>query len=637
MSSIEKRLRDELGELASWLIDKRAESSSVGQAVSGSDSIPKLDLDADTVRPGGRSRLFRVAAALLLIVGIVSVGRLLSEDPPPVVTVPTDPATQTPTTSAPPTTTVDGTATEDVDDSTGAPLTATEDVDDSATADDQLDESSGEQIVSEVELDLPLRGPFEGPVFGEWHRAPELFPWGAGFLQIGFLNTGEDFPAEINLFAQISGDGLNWEQPFKLNLPQQHFNSIRANYGSLVRVSWPFIESNGEHLVVLSRSSDQNLGDGETGDELSGGSGSVPVSEHFEQRVFVSVTDDLEDWDNYEHTLQLSDGIHESLTVDIVEEDLIVSKNGWMFQISTSTYMDVHSLVSANIQGYSRWIRREEANEDGLIVELEVKDPNSEYVVSYERLFSWEELGTTLDLYKEHGLLSNKAVPISRRSGSVLVAEWGEGAILAGLPSVADICCQIVATDAGYVGLSVILPSGVSPIPSRPGDLVYSPDGVTWHVMESPADEGIKKPNCVSSMWTPSIHAVEGGVVLHGREQHGTSSEDCEFSLLGRDLIWVGDDRGSNWKLQEISEGSFHKAEVPRGTTGRGVLLASVIPIPRGDDYEHLYQGTIVSSDGINWVTFGEETDPVPTSVAFNGNVALRIDGAGNAYRYELP
>ena len=87
MSSIEKRLRDELGELASWLIDKRAESSSVEQADSGSDSIPRgsgidsiprLDLDADTVRPGGRGRLFRVAAVLLLIVGLVGASGLLS-------------------------------------------------------------------------------------------------------------------------------------------------------------------------------------------------------------------------------------------------------------------------------------------------------------------------------------------------------------------------------------------------------------------------------------------------------------------------------------------------------------------------------------------------------------------------------
>ena len=109
MSSIEKRMRDELGELASWLIDRRTESNSVEQADSGSDSIPRdsgsdsiprdsgadsiprLDLDADTVRPGGRNRLFRVAAVLLLIVGVISASRLLSENVPSVVTAPSRP------------------------------------------------------------------------------------------------------------------------------------------------------------------------------------------------------------------------------------------------------------------------------------------------------------------------------------------------------------------------------------------------------------------------------------------------------------------------------------------------------------------------------------------------------------------
>ena len=132
-------------------------------------------------------------------------------------------------------------------------------------------------------------------------------------------------------------------------------------------------------------------------------------------------------------------------------------------------FSHVHSVVSASLPEYSRWIRWdrwEEVHQDGLLVELEVKAPNSENVVSYERLLSWKELGTTLDLYEEYGHLSNKAEPIPRRSASVLVAKWGEGAMQAGLPTVADICCQIVATDAGYVGLSVILPAGAYPIPS---------------------------------------------------------------------------------------------------------------------------------------------------------------------------
>ena len=262
-------------------------------------------------------------------------------------------------------------------------------------------------------------------------------------------------------------------------------------------------------------------------------------------------------------------------------------------------------MVSASLPEYSRWIRRdrwEEVHQDGLLVELEVKDPNSENVVSYERLLSWKELGTTLDLYEKYGHLSNKAEPIPRRSGSVLVAKWGEGAMQAGLPTVADICCQIVATDAGYVGLSVILPAGAYPIPSFPGDLVYSPDGVTWHIIEIPTDDG-DELNRIPFLRTPFIYAVEGGVVVHGLVPYGPNNEDCLSTMFGRGLIWVGDDSGSNWKLQELSEGSFHAATRWRGTKGRGVRLVSVIPSPGCEDEEPLYQGTIASRDGLNCVT----------------------------------
>ena len=197
MSSIEKRLRDELGELASWLIDKRAESSSVEQADSGSDSLPRLDLGADPVRSGGWGRLFRVAAVLLLIVGAVSVSRLLSEDPPSVVTVPTVPATQSPTTSAPttsvpPTTTVDDPSTDDpLDESSLVELDPEADPDPPPDVPDELDPEV--EAVSEVERDVAppgalyessaeteewLIGPFRDRWWGDPQAAPWLFPLG---------------------------------------------------------------------------------------------------------------------------------------------------------------------------------------------------------------------------------------------------------------------------------------------------------------------------------------------------------------------------------------------------------------------------------------------------------------------------
>ena len=241
MSSIEKRLRDELGELASWLIDKRAESSSVEQADSGSDSIPRdsgsdsiprLDLDADTVRSGGRGRLFRVAVVLVLIVGIVGVSGLLSEDAPSVVTVPADPATQTPTTSVPPTTTVDDLST-----------------------DDPSAELSLEDLAPEAELDVPPSEANEetSTEAEKWRSTPWLVPWGDGFLQIGYLNTSEEVPTERNLFAQTSDDGLDWGQPFQLNLPREHFGAFETDIELQATTSPSMIRSNGEHLVVLSQ------------------------------------------------------------------------------------------------------------------------------------------------------------------------------------------------------------------------------------------------------------------------------------------------------------------------------------------------------------------------------------------------
>ena len=529
MSSIEKRLRDELGELASWLIDKRAESSSVEQADSGSDSIPRdsgadsiprLDLDADTVRSGGRGRLFRVAAVLVLIVGLVGASGLLSEDAPSVVTVPADPATQTPTTSAP---------------TTSVPPTTT--VDDLST-DDPGDESSLVELAPEVELDVPppgpldesstqaeewLIGPFGGSAYGDQQAAPSLFPWGDGFLQIGYLNTSEQVPSEINLFAQTSDDGLNWEQPFQVNLPREHFEALETDIDSSVIRSWPIIRSNGEHLVVLSQLPGRHFGDRGANAVLY--LQSAPASAHIEQRVFVSVTDDLEGWNHYEYPLLPPDGIHESLGTSIVAEDVVVSDEGWIIQISTLTYMDIGLLVPDSIRESAkeiRWIDYEDdtwvSNSDGLLIEWIIEDINSESTESRRKFFSWEELGITREIFDDYGFMYTKPYHFSHRySGSVLVARWGEEPIRRELPSVGGVCCDIIATDAGYVGLSDAVEPGYPPGQFGWGELIFSPDGLTWQFMESPAGE-VFQDSQFCAIWTPSIHAVKGGVVMYSLE-----------------------------------------------------------------------------------------------------------------------
>ena len=171
------------------------------------------------MRSGGRGRLVRVAAVLVLIVGLVGASGLLSEDAPSVVTVPADPASQTPTTSAPttsvpPTTTVDDPSTDD------------------PSTESSLEELAPEaELAPEVELDVPPSEAFDetSTEAEKWRSIPWLVPWGEGFLRIGYLNTSEEVPTERNLFAQTSDDGLDWGQPFQLNLPREHFGAFETD------------------------------------------------------------------------------------------------------------------------------------------------------------------------------------------------------------------------------------------------------------------------------------------------------------------------------------------------------------------------------------------------------------------------
>ncbi len=658
MSSIEKRLRDELGELASWLIDRRAESSSVEQADSGSDSIPRdsgadsiprLDLDADTVRSGGRGRLVRIAAVLVLIVGLVGASGLLSEDAPSVVTVPADPATQTPTTRVPttsvsPTTTVDDLSTDDAGDESSIVDLAPE-----------VEFAPEADLAPEVELDVPPSEAFDETSTGaeEWRSIPWLVPWGDGFLRIGYLNTSEEGPTERNLFAQTSDDGLNWGQPFQLNLPREHFGAFETDIELQAITSPSMIRSNGEHLVILSQWPSDYLISERTspGHDLR----SAPVSVHIEQRVFISVTDDLDSWNLYEYSLPPPDGIHGSLGNNVVVQDLIVSNEGWMMQVSTLTYMDIGLLVPTEIQESAkeiRWIRYEDGeyvDTDGLLVEWSTEDANSELVETHRRYFTWEELGITRDIYSDYGSIANKPYhPEWRYSSSVLVGRWGEEAIRAELPE-RGICCDIVATDGGYFGiLNPRHPGhepGYAPGIYGWGSMIFSPDGLTWQRIDAPVDGLFQSSEDCNMVWVPSIHAVEGGLVMSGPESWKRPC-GCSSERFQSELVFVGDDRGLNWEPQNISDNPCHesynivRSERNVRSAGKGVLMDIYVPLDyseKPETWSDRYHSTVVSIDGKNWFTFYEESDPGWwSSVAFNGNVAVRVDAAGNSFRYEL-
>ncbi len=615
----------------------------------------------------GRYRWSLKAVSLsLLIVGLVALGACVREDTPLEATVPSDPVDEragttieTPVPSTTPTTTVDDLSTDDLSSETPTPTTTVVGL----STDGPDDESSLEDPAPEVELDVPpseafdetniqaeewLVGPFGRSAYGDPQAAPWLFPWGDGFLQIGFFNTSEQMPSEMNLFARTSADGLNWGESFQLDLPREHFEALETVTDSYWISSWPKITSNGKALVVLSQQPGQHIG--RRGANAALFRRNAPAGAHVEQRVSVSVTDDLESWNHYEYPLLPPAGINRPLLGNhVVAEDVIVSDEGWIIQVSTLTYMDIGLLVPHGIRELSdniNWLQYDDmylTNNDGLLVEWVIEDTNAESFEIHKKFFSWEELGVTRELFERYGFLPMKSYHFSHHfTGSLLVGRWGEGPVRVELPPVRGVCCEIIATDAGYIGLSDAVEPGYPQGKFGWGALIFSPDGLTWQRIDPPADEVFKEPENYDNyrVWVSSIHAVGDRVVMHGLESGPYYiCGDGDRSRFQFEYIWVGDATGSMWESQKIYDNPCHARYRIAKSAGRGIFLYINVQFDNSEEsytWEGRYHSTIVSADGVNWFTFYEEPDPNRSSVAFNGNVAVRVDNAGNSYRYEL-
>lgn len=657
MKRIEQRLRDELPELASWLIDRRAEPNSGMQP--GSDSVPELNLGTDSV-PLDRRRWLLGVAAGLVAVGLVGASVLLSEDDPSVVTVPSDPAVQTPatpTTSTPPPTTthaadrtegdVDGTTPEDVD------VIATED---NAPTEEVVDPPADDQ---------------EG--FAQYW----LMPWGQGFLRVG-LQTGEQSQNRSHLFAQTSDDGLDWSELIELNVPLEHFAILDGekfdpgeNYYSYPEGVYylgdffPIVRSDGERLVIVTQLPGSHLANKGAGAALN--KRAAASSAHVEQRAFVSVTSDLATWDNFEYPLLRPEDLHESLSVAISAEEVIVTSEKLLIQISTLTYMDIGKLLPSFIRKSSEDISWSEEYRDdegelamvsgGLMIKWVTEDTNSGTVESNERYFSWGELGTTSGLFGDYALIGNKPYHYGYRySTSVIHAAWGNEPKHTYLPSGLGIRPSIVATDSGYIALSdTSFPAyrvGVGGV----GRVLTSPDGSAWSFSDSwTSDVLVQRDYVVDEIPRQEavafgLSSVENGVIIRVASGAGSTN----FSVWPVN-IYLGDTDGTSWI--DIVE-SFYPIDKPRThlhdnrdqirTQGTGIIYRIAEPLiqntePVASDLSYLY--TVTSVDGFNWFKIVEESDeldewqslrPHGWSAAFNGNVVVLLDSEGKSYRYEL-
>ena len=388
-----------------------------------------------------------------------------------------------------------------------------------------------------------------------------LLRWSDGFLHLGYLPSGmsEELgqPCGVEqLRTRFSTDGMQWNEFSDLELPSIHTKPTLLSQLGLADSDYiecwvneyrtpRHFSSDGENFVIASqwptyldtwfgRSAD----DAAWLDQLLENSPSIALS----------ITRDLVNWETIEVPIPRPDGLHASLQTAPTLVGLSLADHGWLVALETVTYMNLFSLMPADIREEANRIEPkyngpwhdESTGESGMTVEwwtdeISSGDPNTRFV-------SWDELGTIEELYDDYGAILNKPYhPPWRYSGSIFTASWGESPRQFDLPDIYK-CCDTILTDSGYVGLSNPEIAGYNPSWWGPGELVFSADGRDWSriVTPSPGDH-----------WESSISAVDGGLILSSIEPDA----DEEDSLAGTRRYWIGAADGSDWQPIELPEG----------------------------------------------------------------------------------
>ena len=310
--------------------------------------------------------------------------------------------------------------------------------------------------------------------------------------------------------------------------------------------------------------------------------------------VSVSITTDLVNWETIDVPIPRPEGLHASLQAAPRLVGLSLSDHGWLLELKTVAYMNLFSLMPADIRESADGIEPkwdgpwhdETTGESGMTVDWWTDEASRHE--PHTRFVSWEELGTTQDLYYDYGAIGNKPYhPSWRYSGSILVAPWGDSPQQFDLPTVHE-CCTIW-TESGFVSLTDPSEAGYAPWWFGSGNVVFSSDGETWDVLGPIAGE---------DTWVTSIRAVDSGVIAFSSvadEYDRMIGDDPD--LVPRTIYWLGDPDGSNWQEIELPEGM----------------------------------------DLIEWLMAHGRTPIDWPRLAVNGNIVVRTGDNGRIERYVVP
>lgn len=281
-----------------------------------------------------------------------------------------------------------------------------------------------------------------------------------------------------------------------------------------------------------------------------------------DQFLFVTVTS--ESGTERTHRLPLSPPweVHPSLHTAADAGRMVADEAGWIVPVGVITFMDSRLLVSEYFAEHAPGVVtvRAHYDEEGQISGLRIIFGNgsgydgSDY--AGECLASWEELGTTEDLFDQYGAFVDFNKPytaVSQESGYLWVSRWGGEPVQVELPDQWGRCCSIQVLDDGYVAFSSTVQAGVSNWPHGQDRLHYSKDGLEWRKVDLPTSKFTYDydTNSPDTEWIDipidvcSVKSTDSGVLIAqdlGRPYDGS---------LWCDTVrhWIADADLTNWRL----------------------------------------------------------------------------------------
>ena len=269
------------------------------------------------------------------------------------------------------------------------------------------------------------------------------------------------------------------------------------------------------------------------------------VGSQWQDKLYVSVTSDLKEWETTEIALQRPENLHPSLDAAHVARSIELGPDGWLVNVIATVYVDFISLLPHDIANTATrfYIYRHSQDDgtDGLMIEHSADGSGGR---DQKRFVGWEEIEVPPELFDTYGNVSNKPYhPPWRMSGSVWTADWGAAPTRSELP-VADggTCCIVVGTAAGYFAVEDTKGPGYGPRWGVPTELFFSPGGHEWTEVDHLAGE---------DAWLNSVFALHDGVFVlsTGTTGHNFIAEYGEAWIVE---AWIVDANGLNWQQTDL-------------------------------------------------------------------------------------